>query len=89
MPKVTSFSSIARYARIIAIVLLLGKIMLSPCSYYMKEGLVYITLASPLSWQPSFYLECTKVNICLSYNVYSISNAKYIHPITLNSLRVP
>jgi len=49
IPKVTSFSSIARYAYTIAIVLLLGEIMLSPCSRCAKEGLVYIILASPLS----------------------------------------
>ena len=63
--------------------------MPSPCSYYIKEGLVYIALVSPLSRQPSFYLECTKVNIYLSYNVRSISNAKYARPMTLNSRRVP
>jgi len=54
-------------------------------SYYAKEGLVYITLASPLSRQPSSYLECTKANICSSCDVRSISNAKYTCPITLNS----
>jgi len=86
IPKVTSLSFIAYYAYTIAIVLLLGEIILSPCSCYAKEGLVYIALASPLSRQPSFYLECTKVNIYLFYDVRSISNAKYIYPITLNSL---
>jgi len=49
MPKVTSLSSIAYRARTITIVLLLGKIMLSPYSRYVKKRLVYITLASPLS----------------------------------------
>jgi len=63
--------------------------MLSPCSRCAKEGLVYITLASPLSRQPSFYLEYTKVNIYLSCDVRSIFNAKCARPITLNSLRVP
>jgi len=60
--------------------------MLSPYSYYIKEGLVYIALASPLSRQLSSYLECIKVNIYLSYNVCSTSNAKYIFSITLSSL---
>jgi len=46
-----------------AIILLLGKIMPSLYSRYAKEGLVYIVLASPLFWQPSLYLECTKLNI--------------------------
>jgi len=63
--------------------------MPSSCSYCAKEGLVYIVLVSPLSRQPSSYLECTKVNIYLSCDVRSISNAKYTRPITLNSLRVP
>jgi len=60
--------------------------MPSPCSRYAKEGLVYIALASPLSQQPFFYLECTKANVRLSYNVRSTSNAKYARPISLNSL---
>jgi len=85
MPKVTSFSSIARRACTIAIVLSLGKIILSLYSRYTKKGLVYIILASPLSRQPSFYLECTKANIYLSYNVCSISNAKYTRSITFSS----
>jgi len=89
IPKVTSLSSTARRAYTVAVVLSLGKIILSPCSRYAKEGLVYIILASPLSRQPSSYLECTKVNIYLSYNIRSISNAKYTYPITLNSLQVP
>jgi len=89
MPKVTSLSSTAYRACTVAIVLLLGEIMPSPCSYYAKEGLVYVALASPLSWQPSSYLEYTKVNVRLSCNIYSISNAKYTRSITLNSLRVP
>jgi hypothetical protein len=55
-------------------------------SRYAKEGLVYIALASPLSRQPSLYLECTKLNIRSSYNIRSSSNIKYAYPITLNSL---
>jgi len=82
---VTSLSFIARRAYTIAAVLLLGKIMPSLYSYYTKEGLVYITLASPLSRQPSSYLECTKVNIRLSCDIRSISNTKYTRPITFNS----
>jgi len=59
--------------------------MPSLCSRCAKEGLVCVTLASPLSRQPSFYLECTKANIYSSCDVRSISNAKYARPITLNS----
>jgi len=49
MPKVSSFLYAQRYARTIAAILLLGKIIPSPYSYCAKEGLVYIALASPLS----------------------------------------
>jgi len=78
-------SSIARRSCTVAAILSLGGIMLSPYSCYIKEGLVYVTLASPLSRQPSSYLKCTKANIRSSYDVRFISNAKYIYPITLNS----
>jgi len=78
-------SSIAHRSYTVAIILSLGRIMLSLYSRYAKKGLVYITLASPLSRQPSSYLECTKANIYSSYNIRSIFNAKYTRPITLNS----
>jgi len=42
-------SSIARWSYTIAAILSLGGIILSPCSRYVKEGLVYVALASPLS----------------------------------------
>jgi len=59
--------------------------MPSLCSYYAKEGLVCVALASPLSRQPFFCLKCTKVNVYLSCDIRSISNAKCTRPITLNS----
>ena len=49
MPKVTSLSSTAYYARTISVILLLGKIILSLYSRYAKKGLVYIALVSPMS----------------------------------------
>jgi len=42
-------SSIARQSHIVAIILLLSEIILSPYSCYAKEGLVYVALASPSS----------------------------------------
>jgi len=51
-----------------------------------KEGLVYIAIISPVNRQPSSYAKYTRANIRLSYDVYSVSNAKYARPITLNSL---
>jgi len=83
--KPSPSSSTARQSYTITAILSLGGIMLSPCSHYTKEGLVYVTLASPSSRQPSSYLEYTKANIYLSYNVRSISNAKYTRPMTFNS----
>jgi len=73
----------------VAAILLLSEVMPSPCSYCVKEGLVYIALASPLFWQPFSYSECTKLNIQSLYNVYLVSNAKCARSITFNSLRVP
>jgi len=87
--KPLASSSIARWSCTVAAILFLSEIILSLYSYCAKEGLVYVALASTLSRQPSSYLECTKANIRLSYNVRSIFNAKYARPITLNSLLVP
>jgi hypothetical protein len=46
--KPSSSSQAQYYARIIAAILLLSKVILSLYSYYTKEGLVYIALVSPL-----------------------------------------
>jgi hypothetical protein len=48
MPKASSSLHAQRYTRTITTILLLGEIIPSPCSRYAKEGLVYVTLASPL-----------------------------------------
>jgi len=82
-------SSTACRSRTVAAILSLGGIIPSLYSYCAKEELVYVMLASSSSRQPSFYLECTKANIHSSYDVRSISNAKYARPITFNSYRVP
>jgi len=47
--KPPSSTQAQRYTRTVTSILSLSRIILSPCSYYAKEGLVYITLASPLS----------------------------------------
>jgi len=49
MPKASSSSSIARRSYTVAAILSLGKIMPSPYSRYIKEGLVYVALVSLLS----------------------------------------
>ena len=47
-------------------------------SYYIKKGLVYITIIVPFSYQPFSYFKCTKVNIYFSCNIRSVSVNKYI-----------
>jgi hypothetical protein len=48
-------------------------------SRYTEKGLVYIAITAPFSQQPSSYSEYIKLNMHLSYNIHSISNAKYIY----------
>ena len=74
MPLIRSSASKCR-AYIVAIILLFSKIMLL-YFYYKKKKLVYIIITAPLSRQPSFYIKYTKLNIHLSCNIKSISNAK-------------
>ena len=75
MPPIWSSAS-KRRTRIIAIILSLGKVI-SACSRYTEKELVYITIASPSSRQPSSYTKYTRANIRSSYNIRSISAAKY------------
>ena len=66
------------YTVLIALILSIGKIM-PFYSYYVKKGLVYIIIIALSSHQPLSYAEYIKVNMCLSYNIHSISNIKYIY----------
>ena len=84
MPKAPSSFLAEHRSYTAAVILLLGKIIPS-YSYYAKEGLVYIIIALPVNRQPSSYIKYTRANMRLSYNVRSVSNAKYTHSITLNS----
>ena len=70
------------HATLVALILSINKVMPS-CSYYIKKGLVYITIIALSSYQPLSYTKYIKLNICLSYNIYSISNIKYIYYSTL------
>ena len=67
----------AYYFKLVAIILLLSKIM-STYFYYAEKGLVCIIIIAPLGRQPSFYTKYTKLNMCLSYDIRLVSNAKYI-----------
>ena len=62
-------------AYVIVTILLLGEIM-PIYSYYTKKKLVYITIIAFFSRQPFSCIKCTKLNICLSCNVRSVSNTK-------------
>jgi hypothetical protein len=58
-------------------------------SRYTEKKLVYIAIAAPSSRQPSSYTECTRVNMRSSYNIQSVSNAKYTRLIILYNRLVP
>ena len=70
------FKRAARHSKLVAVIFLLNKIMLT-CSHYMLKGLVCIIIIAPLGRQPFFYTKYTKLNIHLSCNVRSVSNTKY------------
>ena len=82
MPPVR-FSVFKYYTNIVAVILSLSKIMPS-CSYYKEKKLVYITILTLFSYQPSFYIKYTKSNIRLSCNIKSVSDAKYIFKFLYN-----
>jgi len=78
MPPLRPLLSTIYYTYIVAAILLLSEVILFYL-YCAKKGLVYITIAAPSSCQPSFYFKCTSINIHLSYNIYLVSNVKYIY----------
>ena len=89
MPSVRSSVS-KRYAYIVAIILLFGKIM--PTYFYcVLKGLICITIIALLGCQPSSYTKYTKLNIRLSCDVRSVFNTKYaclIRSCVLQSLQL-
>ena len=74
MPFIRSLVS-KRRTCIVAVILLFGKIMLT-YSYCAEKKLVYIIITALFSRQPFSYIKCIKLNMYLSYNVRSVSNAK-------------
>ena len=70
MPPIRSSASkrSACRSKLVAIILLLGKIM-PTYSYCIEKGLVYITIIALFSCQPSLYTKCTKLNMHTLYNV--------------------
>jgi hypothetical protein len=67
-----------KYYILFTISISLNREIISPYSCYIKNGLIYIVLISPFSCQPFSYLECTKINTYLLYNIHSIPLNKYI-----------
>ena len=84
MPPIRSFTS-KRYVLLAVSISLDGEII-SPYSYYAKQGLVHIAIIDLFSRQPSFYTKCTKLNTCMLYNIHSVSINKYIFPAHSTSL---
>ena len=74
-----------RRAHIVAVILLLSEIIPS-YSRYKEKKLVYIIIAAPFSRQPFLYIECIKLNMRLSYNIKSVSDAEYLYLMRLYSL---
>ena len=76
------------YTALIAFILSVSVVMPS-CSCCVEKGLVYITIMALPSRQPLSYAKCTKANIYLSYNICSVSAAKYMCCLTLLNCLVP
>ena len=68
---------LAYYFKLVAVILLLNKII-PIYSYYAEKGLVYIIIIALFSCQLSFYIKCTKLNMCSSCNIKLVSNVKCI-----------
>ena len=67
MPPIRSTAS--KRCALLAMSISLNREIISPCSYCIKKGLVYIAIIFLASRQSSFYLKCTKANTRLSCNV--------------------
>ena len=76
MPAIRSSTSKC-YALLTSSIAFNGEIM-SPCSYYLKKGLVYIIITEPSNRQPLSCSKCTKLNTYMLYNIRSISLNKCI-----------
>ena len=81
MPPIRSSTS-KRRTRVIATILSLSKII-SAYSRYVEKELVCVAIVLPSGRQLSSYAEYTKANMRSFYNVYSVSNAKYIYLLRL------
>ena len=64
------------YFKLVAVILLLGKIM-PTYLYYAEKELVYITIIALFGRQPFSYIKCTKLNMRSSWDIKLVSNTKY------------
>ena len=85
MPLVRSLVS-KYYTYVVAVIFSLSKII-PTYSCCVLKGLIYIAIIALLDYQPSSYAKCTKLNIYLSCNIRSVSNAKYMFLIYFYILR--
>ena len=72
------------YAFLISSIALNGEII-SPCSYYLKKGLVCVIITNLSSYQLFSYSKCTKLNTYALYNVRSVLFNKYAFLTYFNS----
>ena len=80
MPSIRSSVS-DYYNRLVTIILLLSEVMPS-CSCCEEKKLVYVTIMALTRYQPSSCVKCMQVNMQLSCNIWSISDAECAHYIT-------
>ena len=75
MPPIRSLASVRRV--LLAISISLDGEIMSPYSYYMKKGLIYIAITAPFGRQPSSYFKCTKANTYSLCDMRLVSTNKY------------
>ena len=69
-------SALERYTLLTTSISFNGEII-SPYSYYIKKGLIYIIMISLFSCQPFSYSKYTKANTCLLCDMRSVLFNKY------------
>ena len=84
MPAIRSL--VSKYCALLISSIIFNSEIMSPCSCYIKKGLVYIAIADLSNYQPSFYSKYTKLNTCVLYNVRSVPFNKCTFFTYFNSL---
>ena len=77
--------SVSKRCTLLVISISLDGEIISPYFYYIKNGLVYITITESSSRQSSFCTKCTKLNTYTLYNMRSILLNQYTFFICLIS----